>query len=319
MVNLYSSKISIFAIINNGLMTTIHLSSTAFKINTISIEFPVSIATLKNCLSEDFRTFKGKDNTLYTWDNSGIIAYGNEDFIESLTLELEPDGYDFSPKNKFSGTFYFNDEEIINYYKTHKAEHIALFEGDDCGALVLNNMSAWFDMDEDTVNAIEISTYESYDRSAGIPEDKYTIKPIDEEQITFVDFGFKLSIIEELMYSKGVLKPQFDIYEFSKWYKGRNINIDEEGYEPIAEIVQYFKDLPIPKRLATEITEIYQDGGNDIYMNLSPFSGGGEDDWDIECADDAKQFPNLKKATLCYAKDHVYDEFTKMGIDAESL
>ena len=180
-------------------------------------------------------------------------------------------------------------------------------------------MSAWFDMDEDTVNAIEISTYESYDRSAGIPEDKYTIKPIDEEQITFVDFGFKLSIIEELMYSKGVLKPQFDIYEFSKWYKGRNIDIDEEGYEPIAEIVQYFKDLPIPKRLATEITEIYQDGGNDIYMNLSPFSGGGEDDWDIECADDAKQFPNLKKATLCYAKDHVYDEFTKMGIDAESL
>lgn len=84
-------------------------------------------------------------------------------------------------------------------------------------------------------------------------------------------------------------------------------------------MVQYFKDLPIPKRLAKEITEIYQDGGNDIYMNLSPLSGGEEDDWDIESVIDAKQFPNLKKATLCYAKDSVYNEFRAMGIDAESL
>jgi len=84
-------------------------------------------------------------------------------------------------------------------------------------------------------------------------------------------------------------------------------------------VLQYFKDLPIPKRLAPELTEIYQDGGNDIYMNLSPFSGGAIEYWDIESSADAKQFPNLKKATLCYAKDNVYNEFTDMGITTEWL
>jgi len=301
-------------------MTTIHLSSTDFQINSVSIKFPISINILKKCFGDDFRTFKAKNNTIFTWDNLGVLGYSsNGEFIDSLTLELEPDAFEFSPKTKFSGTFYFNDEEIINYYKTHKAERVELFEGDDCGALVQNNISAWFDVNENIISAIEISTFKTYNRWEGIPEDKYIIKPLDEEEITFVDFGFKLSIIEELMYVKELLQPQFDIHEFARWYKGRNIDIDEEGYEPIAEVEQYFKDLPIPKRLAKEITEIYQDGGNDIYMNLSPFSGGAVEYWDIESTVDAKQFPNLKKATLCYATEAAYEEFIALGINAEWL
>ncbi|MDW5289667.1 DUF6892 domain-containing protein [Formosa sp. PL04] len=301
-------------------MTTLHLSSTGFKINNISIAFPVDVDTLKNHLNTNYRTYKAKNNTIFTWDELGILGYSsNGKSIDSLTLELEPDAFDFSPKTKFSGTFYFNDEEITKYYKTHKAERVELFEGDDCGALVQHNISAWFDINNDNISAIEISAYESYERWQGIPEDKYIIKPIDEDQITFVDFGFKLSIIEELMYVKGLLEPKFDLYEFARWYRGRDINIDEEGYKPIAEVVQYLKDFPIPKRLATEITEIYQDGGNDIYMNLSPFCGGDEESWDIKCGDDVKQFPNLKKATLCYAKLHVRDEFIALGIDAKWL
>jgi len=302
-------------------MTTIHLSSTDFQINSVSIQFPVSINTLKKCLGDNYRSFKTKQNTVFTWDDLGLLGYSkNGEFIESLVLSLQPDTYDFCPKKEFSGTLYFNNQEIINYYKTHKEERVALFESDDSGALVLNNISAWFDVnEEDIIEVIEISTYKPYVRWQGIPDDKYIIKPLEEDEITFVDFGFKLSIIEELMYIKGLLEPKFDIHEFADWYRDRKIDINEEGYEPIAEVVQYFKDLPIPKRLATEITDIYQDGGNDIYMNLSPFSGGGEDDWDMETAVDAKQFPNLKKATLCYAKDCVYDEFEKMGIEAESL
>ncbi|QXP67646.1 hypothetical protein [Polaribacter sp. AHE13PA] len=302
-------------------MTTIHLSLTGFLINSVSIQFPISINTLKECLNDNYRTTKRKSNTIFTWDDLGLLAYSkNGECIESLTLELQLDTYSFCPKHKFSGAFYFNDQEITNYYKTNKEERVQLFKDDDSGALVLNTICAWFSVnEEETIKAIEVSAYQPYVRWQGIPDDKYTIKPIDEEEITFVDFGFKLSIIEELMYMKGLLEPKFDIYEFADWYRERKIDIDDEGYEPIAEVVQYFKDLPIPKRLATEITDIYQDGGNDIYMNLSPFSGGGEDDWDMETAVDDKQFPNLKKATLCYAKDCVYDEFEKMGIDAESL
>ncbi len=54
-------------------------------------------------------------------------------------------------------------------------------------------------------------------------------------------------------------------------------------------------------------------------MNLCPFSGGAVDYWNIESAADAKYFPNLKKVTLCYATDAVYDEFEELGVNAESL
>lgn len=301
-------------------MTSLQLSSIGLQINTVAIQFPVSISALKRVLDHDFRAFKTKNNTIYTWDDLGITCYSKNGILaESLTANFKPDGYNFSPTNHFNGQFEYHNHDIIEYYKTNKKECVKLFEGDDGGALVSNTISAWFDADEQGVNAIEVSTFKPYDKSEGIPEDKYTIRPLEEAIIPFEDFGFKLSVIEELMYNKGLLKPKFDIYEFAKWYKKRDINIDEEGYNQIPEVEQYFKDLPIPKRLAPALTEIYQDGGNDIYMNLAPFSGGAVDCWDIKTSEDVKHFNNLKKATLCYATDTAYDEMIASGIDAEWL
>ncbi|SFJ32060.1 DUF6892 domain-containing protein [Olleya namhaensis] len=301
-------------------MITLRLTPTSFEINAVSITFPVAINSLKDCLKANFRQTNTKNNTLFTWDDLGIIAYSeNGELVDSLTLELEPEAYDFSPKSIFSGTFYFKDEDISKYYNSHKNERVELFDGDDGGALVLNNISAWFDVNDDAISAIEISPYQSYTRGEGIPKDKYTIKPLDEAMLHFTDFGFKLSVIETLMYEKEVLLPKFDLYEFANWYQPRKIDIDAEGYDPIPEAEQYFKDLPIPLRLASELTEIYQDGGNDIYMNLAPFSGGAVTFWDIESTEDVKQFPNLKTVTLCYAKEKAYNEFIEMGIKTEWL
>lgn len=301
-------------------MIALFLSSKGFQINSETITFPLPLTQLKACLNENYRIIERKNTTVFIWDDLGIMAYSkNEDVVESITVALELEEYESSPKQTFSGIFHYNNQDIISYYKSHKKQCVQLFNGDDGGALVQNNISAWFSVRRDQINAIEIGTYKPYIRWEGIPEDKYSIKPLDEEVLTFTDFGFKLSIIEELMYMKGLIKPQFDIYEFAKWYRGRAIDIDEEGYEPIAEVTQYFKDLPIPKRLASEITDFYQDGGNDIYMNLCPFSGGAVEYWDIESAADAKHFPNLKKVTLCYATDAAYNEFEQLGIEAEWL
>ncbi|WP_299779012.1 hypothetical protein [uncultured Formosa sp.] len=301
-------------------MIILYLSSKGFQINTVTIEFPVSIDTLKQCLNDDVKMFKRKYNTIFTWSDLGIMAYSKDGNVaESITISLNLDTHNFSPKQTFGGIFYYNSQNIVSYYKSHKQQHVKLFKGDDSGALVVNNISAWFSVRREQIEAIEISEYTPYVRGAGIPKDKYSIKPLDEEVLTFVDFGFKLSVIEELMYMKELIQPVFDLYEFADWYKARDIDIDEEGYEPIAEVTQYFKDLPIPKRLASEITDFYQDGGNDIYMNLCRFSGGAVEYWDIETAIDAKQFPNLKKVTLCYATDEAYKEFEQMGIEAEWL
>ncbi|MFV1447867.1 hypothetical protein VBZ51_01905 [Maribacter sp. HS] len=299
-------------------MVHIEFSSDSFTINSVAVQFPVSIGALKEIITPECREHKGKNNTLFVWDDLGIIAYSSDgELVNSLGFEFEISTYDFSHKTIFTGTFNYNGEDIREYYKTHESERVKTFKGDDSGALVQNGLSAWFSVKNELVRAIEVSAHKPYVRGEGIPADKYTIKPIDEEEIEFADFGFKLSIIEELMYIKGLLKPKFDLYEFADWYKDREIDIDEEGYDPIDEVTQYFKKLPIPKRLAPEITEIYQDGGNDIYMNLSPFSGGAVEFWDIERSDDIKHFPNLKKATLCYAKEHICDELIILGVDAE--
>ena len=119
------------------------------------------------------------------------------------------------------------------------------------------------------------------------------------------------------MYARDFLKPVFNVRDFANWHSERTIDIDEEGYEPIPEVVQYFRDLPIPMKLASEITEISQDGGNEIYLNLIPFADGWEEYWDIENIEDLKHFPNLKKAILCYAKKNIVDDFKGKGVDAD--
>ncbi|WP_047546565.1 DUF6892 domain-containing protein [Psychroserpens sp. Hel_I_66] len=298
-------------------MITLSLSQNEFKINNIEITFPIEIEVLRKTLALVGRINKKKHNTIYTWDELGILAYSkNGKLIESLSLELKNEDFDFSAKQIFKGNFLFDNEEILTYYKVNKDKRVKLFEGDSSGALVLNNISVWFDSNQNDIEAIEIKAYEG-SSIRGIPKDKYVIKKLDEEEIKFVDFGFKLSIIQELMYNKELIKPKFDLFEFVLWYPKREIDLEEEGYEPIEEITHYFRDLPIPKRLASEITEIYQDGGNDIYMQLLRFGEGWEDYWDIESAKDAEQFPNLKKAVLSYAKENVLNELNDMGIKAE--
>ncbi len=294
-------------------MITLHLSQNDFQINNVSLNFPIDIKILKKILIASYRINKKKYNTIYTWDELGILGYSkNGSMIESISLEFKQENFDFSPKQTFKGTFYFDTEEIITFYKANRDKRVKLFDGDSSGALILNNISVWFDANKNELDAIEIKAYQGSSIKE-TPKDTYIIKELNEEEITFTDFGFKLSVIQEL------ITPKFDLFEFVIWYSKREIDLEEEGYEPIEEVTQYFRDMPIPKRLAPEITEIYQDGGNEIYLNLIRFAEGWEDYWDIESTEDFKNFPNLKKATLCYAKQNVIEDLKEIGIDAEWL
>lgn len=71
--------------------------------------------------------------------------------------------------------------------------------------------------------------------------------------------------------------------------------------------------------MAPLISEIYQDGGNEIYSQLLRFAEGWEEYWDIETLADAHHFPNLKSAILCYAKPNIVDDFNALGIQARWL
>lgn len=300
--------IGIFNQKNQSSNITIKIDKGELFINEKIIELPIN--------SDNLTEYFGKPseitgNEIY-WKNLGISTnpHGNGR-INHLTLHTDYNPMESKSKAEqkpfFKGKIIVDGVEIDKKYfdnitmRKYEIKHFT-YTGKKSPCL------------------ISISYNEIFDKDFVKPKltkDKYVIKKLNEEQLEFRDFGFKLLVIQELMYNKELLEPKFDLYEFVEWYDKRKIDIEKEGYEPISEVTQYFKDLPIPKRFASEITEIYQDGGNDIYMQLLRFGEGCEDYWDIETIEDAKQFPNLKKVILCYAKDHIVDELNSVGIKAE--
>lgn len=136
----------------------------------------------------------------------------------------------------------------------------------------------------------------------------------------FQDINFKLCAIQELMYNQHVLLPQFNIYAFAKDYKHRAINIDAEGHAIIPEALEYFRQLEIPAALLANIPEIYQDGGNAIYMQIAPLWDGEDEQFNISNAKDASLFPNLRKMTIFYDADQtVLEQLKAQHIDVAYL
>ena len=137
----------------------------------------------------------------------------------------------------------------------------------------------------------------------------------NKKAIQFKDFNFKLAVIQELMYNQKILKPVFDVWEFAEKYKKRKIDIDEEGYEIIPEVLEYFKNIEIMPEMAKKVEHISMDGGDDIYLNIIPFWDGEDDVFDIKSADDVAHFPKLKKIDLLNA--NIVEEFKNKGIKAK--
>lgn len=143
---------------------------------------------------------------------------------------------------------------------------------------------------------------------------------MEKTSIQFHELSFKLAIIQELMYEQKVLQPAFDVYRFAETYRERSIEIDEEGYDVIPEVLEYFQRLEIPHELAPLVTSFSQDSGNEVYLQLCPFWDGEDDGFNIRSARDADHFPNLKNVALFYDEDdRILNEFEKKGIQAEWL
>lgn len=301
MINIFNQK-------NKSSDVTIRIDNDKLFINEKIIELPISSDGLTECFGKPSET---TGNEIY-WKELGISTnpHGNG---RTNHLTLHTDYNPMEAKSKTEQKPYFKGKIIV--------------DGSEINKKHFNNVTMRkYEIKHFTYTGkkspclISISYNRIFDKDFVKPKltkDKYTIKKLDEEQIEFRDFGFKLSVIQELMYNKELLAPKFDLFEFVEWYDKRKIDIEKEGYEPIPEVTQYFKDLTIPKKYASEITEIYQDGGNDIYMQLLRFGEGWEEYWDIESIEDVNHFPNLKKAIVCYAKDTIVDEMNSIGIKAE--
>lgn len=294
MINFFKKKNNI------SIQIKVECDKKNIKINGIEISFPTHLKTLIEIFGEPSR----KEHDILwnvVWDNIGVCAsYSTWDNIHNIKFLFSNNHkLKYFPSNFFIGKILINGELISN---------------ETFNKIELYKNSVYKLTYEGEKKSYSISIGRNYNYKEKIPKNKYLIKQLTEEQIEFTDFGFKLSIIQELMYNKELLTPKFDLYEFVDWYDKRKIDIEEEGYEPIPEVTQYFRDLQIPKSLSSEISEIYQDGGNDIYLNLLRFGEGWEEYWDIENIEDVKNFSNLKKVTLCYAKENILNELNEIGI-----
>ena len=136
----------------------------------------------------------------------------------------------------------------------------------------------------------------------------------------FKDFNFKLAAIQVLMYEKEILTPKFDLNEFIEKLTARKIDVEQEGYEIIPEVKEYFEKLEIPENLLREVDVIYQDGGNHIHHQLVPFWDGEDETFNITSTEDISLLPNLKKITLLFDEEQkMVEEFSEKGIEAQYL
>ena len=127
--------------------------------------------------------------------------------------------------------------------------------------------------------------------------ENFSIVIPDEECLVFDTFNFKLAVINELMYNQLVLKPYFDIYDYMAFKKAHwNLETDKN----IKAAVSYFKELPVPARLAGLVTTIEMDGSDEIYTQIAPEWDGRDDRFDFHklTEKEIRQFRDLKKMTV---------------------
>lgn len=119
----------------------------------------------------------------------------------------------------------------------------------------------------------------------------------------FKDFGFKLMVIDELMYAQKRLLPLFDIRKFAKEWTKREISIEDDGDEIIPEAQKYFKNLPISDELLSHVKVLTQksglDGGGGVIEQMFPFWDPGVGDGPIPITNkavaDLNLLPNLER------------------------
>lgn len=289
-------------------MPTLRLSTSGLVLDRLTITLgKTTAAEISAALGDPARVSKGKYNTLHTWDGAGLYAYcaPRKEQVHTFAIAIEPQSYDFSPKATFAGTLVWEDRRFE--LATEGTAFRAFVEGEAKRQKVKPKRGS--PMAVVRVGPLEIHTAldPSGVRVTGVQisvpaeAEAEALPPIEApkgEGVAFVDLNFKLMVLQELMYTRGVLAPKLDVYEFAKRHRAREIDVDKEGYEVIPEVRAFFDRYPVPASLLGGITSLEQDGGDEIYLQVVPFWDGEDDTFDVQRADDAALLPDLAKVRL---------------------
>ena len=306
---------------------TIDISNSGLLINNeLLLEFSVSrlTETLGKPRITPITDMDSPYSAMYLWDSLGIYAFEKKDgTLSTLACRVVDDKqwqarvtFDYfalRPKGLFTGDFTIAGKSPLSYISKERCTDpfgldVAL---DTWTVSCIYTEKLSNDLEDLSKKAIvrrvaqEAMPFRDYevsyipnevDSSKEKDPNKWAFPLAEEKCVQFKSFNFKLAVVQELMYVQEVLKPKFDVYDFCENYTQRDIDPEEYYFEVIPEVKKWFQDLPIPASLAPLVTELYFDGGNEIYAQLIPFWDGESDDFDIESLteEDIRQFPNLK-------------------------
>ncbi|MFS9058663.1 DUF6892 domain-containing protein [Streptococcus infantis] len=280
----------------------IDLQNNSMIINGTSLAFPLSLKDIEAVLGKPDRFFKKEGQFIkYIYDELGFV------FVHSFEIK----------QHLKSCEVYIDEEHLITSLYLYFGEKVKPMWDEEelplnpCKTLITCN-----GIPETITDTLSISYFPEVKHE----RESYKLKETDEELLHFDNINFKLTIIQVLMYDLRVLKPYFDIYDFADEFS--ELEIDTESMEIIQPALDYMINLPIPKKYAEQVQEIYMDGGNEIYLNLIPQWDGEDDGFDLNevSLKELQQFPNLKQATIISSNfEHVKETFDMQGVQVKVL
>ncbi|MEZ7601659.1 hypothetical protein O3611_02995 [Streptococcus sp. 27098_8_91] len=267
-----------------------------------SLHFPLSLKDIETVFGKPDRFFKKEGQFIkYIYDELGFV------FVHSFEIK----------QHLKSCEVYIDEEHLITSLYLYFGEKVKPMWDEEelplnpCKTLITCN-----GIPETITDTLSISYFPEVKHE----RESYKLKETDEELLHFDNINFKLTIIQVLMYDLRVLKPYFDIYDFADEFS--ELEIDTESMEIIQPALDYMINLPIPKKYAEQVQEIYMDGGNEIYLNLIPQWDGEDDGFDLNevSLKELQQFPNLKQATIISSNfEHVKETFDMQGVQVKVL
>ena len=282
------------------------------------LTFPASYSDIRNILGEARTVPKSNKANYYIYDNAGITFCDADEmylrrrkafidrehlisyvtfYIDDTELMNEAE----IPAERFVGNIKFFDNEWNSLKNSDGSSQYYFINDGRSGFAHIKAIIRGNDTEPNYRDGVFTKTlYLSFAPERPKSEENYKITEPDEECVTFTNFNFKLAVVQELMYRLEILKPYFDIYDYLAFKKSKAKTETEKN---IKAAVDFFKQLPVPQRLANELTEITMDGGNEIYGNIAPLWDGEDGRFDLDdiSPEELKSFPNLRKITTMSA------------------
>ncbi len=300
-------------------------------LNEKVLTFPLSLEDLKTSLGAPDKTETDNQNRLcYVYDRLGlvfVVQRKGEDWYKRREVYIDQD------HNITLVNLYFGDEVREMVYETvlptQPCQTVITINGHPLNFISQRvqhgdfQLIYWAPYDTKVNGVVEKLIYPlSIAFSPELPKQQSSVQsPISkDESLLFSSLNLKLAVIQELMYNQGLLLPKFDLREYAEKHPNAGLNLESQKAVPAA--LKFFAELAIPQSLAEKVTNLYMDGGNDIYAHIIPQWDGEDGYFNLNTVTESelKQFPNLKEATIM-AEDYenIANAFKSAGISVERL